>query len=218
MIEWIKSNTPAKAQFIFAHGAGAGSDSEFMQQMAQLIAAYEIDVGLFDFEYMQTAKQTNKRRPPDRAPKLLDYFEHVLTFAQPKLPLFIGGKSMGGRMASILASEERAATAMIAGVVAFGYPFHPPGKPDKLRIDHFAKIACPFMVLQGERDTFGTRDELTQLHLDKRPDFVWLPDGDHSLKPRKRSGFTELENIQSAAKHAARFIMQHHLLQEKNYD
>ncbi|MFX3803874.1 alpha/beta family hydrolase, partial [Streptococcus suis] len=90
MIEWIRSNTLAKAQFIFAHGAGAGSDSEFMQQMAQLIAAHEIDVGLFDFEYMQTAKQTNKRRPPDRAPKLLDYFEQVLTVAQPTLPLFIG--------------------------------------------------------------------------------------------------------------------------------
>ena len=209
MIEWIKSNTPAKAQFIFAHGAGAGSDSEFMQQMAQLIAAHEIDVGLFDFQYMQTAKQTNKRRPPDRAPKLLDYFEQVLTVTQPTLPLFIGGKSMGGRMASMLVSEARATTPEISGVVAFGYPFHPPGKPDKLRIDHFGNIACPFMVLQGERDTFGNRDELTQMELDKRPDFVWLPDGDHSLKPRKRSGFTESENIQSAAEHAVGFIKQH---------
>lgn len=209
MIEWIRSKSPAKAQFIFAHGAGAGSDSEFMQQMAQLIAAHEIDVGLFDFQYMQTAKQTNKRRPPDRAPKLLDYFEQVLTVTQPTLPLFIGGKSMGGRMASMLVSEARATTPEISGVVAFGYPFHPPGKPDKLRIDHFGKIACPFMVLQGERDTFGTRDELTQMQLDKRSDFVWLPDGDHSLKPRKRSGFTESENIQSAAEHAVGFIKQH---------
>ncbi|HEA18666.1 hypothetical protein LCGC14_2222200 [marine sediment metagenome] len=209
MIEWIKSKSPAKAQFIFAHGAGAGSDSEFMQQMAQLIAAHDIDVGLFDFEYMQIAKQTNKRRPPDRAPKLLDYFAHILTFTQPNLPLFIGGKSMGGRMASMLVSEERVTMSTISGVLAFGYPFHPPGKPDKLRIDHFGNIACPFMVLQGERDTFGTRDELTQMQLDKRPDFVWLADGDHSLKPRKRSGFTELGNVQTAAEHAAGFIKQH---------
>ncbi|MGS0496296.1 alpha/beta family hydrolase [Pseudoalteromonas mariniglutinosa] len=209
MIEWIKSKSPAKAQFMFAHGAGAGSDSEFMQQMAQLIAAQGIDVGLFDFEYMQIAKQTNKRRPPDRAPKLLDYFERILTMAQPELPLFIGGKSMGGRMASMLASEARTTTPAIAGVLAFGYPFHPPGKPDKLRIDHFAQIACPFMVLQGERDTFGTREELTQMQLDKRPDFVWLPDGDHSLKPRKRSGFTQEGNQQYAAAQAVSFIKQY---------
>ncbi|MBB1418693.1 MULTISPECIES: alpha/beta family hydrolase [Pseudoalteromonas] len=209
-IEWIKSDQqPALAQFIFAHGAGAASDSEFMQKMASLLAEKGIDVGLFDFEYMQIAKQNNKRRPPDRAPKLLQYFAHILTFVQPSLPLFIGGKSMGGRMASMLVSEERVTMPPISGVLAFGYPFHPPGKPDKLRIDHFGKIPCPFMVLQGERDTFGTRDELTQLQLDKRPEFVWLADGDHSLKPRKRSGFTELGNVQTAAEHAASFIKQH---------
>lgn len=206
-IEWFKSDQQtALAQFIFAHGAGAGSDSEFMQQMAQLLAKQGIDVGLFDFEYMQTAKQTNKRRPPDRAPKLLAYFSNVLQHIQPELPLFIGGKSMGGRMASMLVTD---ATSSVVGVLAFGYPFHPLGKPEKLRIDHFAQIPCPFIVLQGERDNFGNRDELSQLHLDKRPDFIWLPDGDHSLKPRKRSGYTELDNLETAAQAAADFIKKH---------
>jgi len=177
MIEWFKSATqPAIAQFIFAHGAGAGSDSDFMQHMAKLISAQGIDVGLFDFEYMQIAKQTQKRRPPERAPKLLAYYEQVLTNAQPNLPLFIGGKSMGGRMASMLACSS---TQPIAGVLAFGYPFHPPGKPDKLRTDHFADIPCPFLVLQGERDTFGTREELKTLSMPKQPSYVWLSDGDH---------------------------------------
>lgn len=204
MIEWFKSNTqPAIAQFIFAHGAGAGSDSDFMQHMAKLISAQGIDVGLFDFEYMQIAKQTNKRRPPERAPKLLAFYEQLLTNAQPELPLFIGGKSMGGRMASMLACISKQP---IAGVLAFGYPFHPPGKPEKLRTEHFADIPCPFLVLQGERDTFGTREELKTLSMPKQPTYVWLSDGDHSLKPRKKSGVSELENRETAAREASKFI------------
>ena len=104
MIEWFYSQTqPALAQLIFAHGAGAGSDSEFMQHMARLMSEQGIHVGLFDFEYMQVAKRTHKRRPPERAPKLLGYYESVLTHTSFNLPLFIGGKSMGGRIASMLA-------------------------------------------------------------------------------------------------------------------
>jgi len=204
MIEWFKSTTqPAIAQFIFAHGAGAGSDSEFMQNMATRLSEHAIDVGLFDFEYMQIAKQTNKRRPPDRAPKLLSYYASILTQAQPNLPLFIGGKSMGGRMASMLACSSEQP---ILGVIAFGYPFHPPGKPEKLRTDHFADIACPFLVLQGERDTFGTQEELAIMPMPKQPNYIWLADGDHSLKPRKKSGVTEAQNREVAALGAAQFI------------
>ena len=206
MIEWFKSTEqPAIAQFIFAHGAGAGSDSDFMQHMAKLISEQGVDVGLFDFEYMQIAKQTNKRRPPERAPKLLTYYERVLTNAQPDLPLFIGGKSMGGRMASMLACSTEQS---LSGVIAFGYPFHPPGKPEKLRTDHFADIVCPFLVLQGERDTFGTREELLTMKMPKQPLFTWLSDGDHSLKPRKKSGVTELQNRETAALSAVEFIKQ----------
>ena len=107
MLQWFKSATgKARAQFIFAHGAGAGSDSEFMQTMANLISQHGIDVALFDFQYMQIAKETGKRRPPERAPKLLAYFSEVLAERQPELPLFIGGKSMGGRMASMLCTEQ----------------------------------------------------------------------------------------------------------------
>lgn len=203
-IEWVRScHQPAIAQFIFAHGAGAGSDSEFMQIMAKQLSEYSIDVGLFDFEYMQIAKQSNKRRPPERAPKLLTYFEHILTQADTSLPLFIGGKSMGGRMASMLACST---CHPVLGVLAFGYPFHPPGKPEKLRTDHFADIPCPFLVLQGERDTFGTREELATITMPKQPEYIWLTDGDHSLKPRKKSGVTEQQNLDVAAMQAACFI------------
>ncbi|KAA1163674.1 alpha/beta hydrolase [Pseudoalteromonas fuliginea] len=204
MIEWVKSSQqPAIAQFIFAHGAGAGSDSDFMQHVAKLISEQGVDVGLFDFEYMQIAKQTNKRRPPERAPKLLSYYEQILSHTQPNVPLFIGGKSMGGRMASMLACTTEQP---VLGVLAFGYPFHPPGKPEKLRTDHFADIVCPFLVLQGERDTFGTRQELATMAMPKQPQYIWLTDGDHSLKPRKKSDMTELQNRETAALEAVEFI------------
>ncbi|WP_105168973.1 alpha/beta family hydrolase [Pseudoalteromonas sp. T1lg23B] len=204
-IQWFKPKQPI-AQFIFAHGAGAGSDSAFMQTIAQHLCDLGIQVGLFDFEYMQQAKALDKRRPPDRAPKLLACFANQLAQADQALPLFIGGKSMGGRMASMLVTEGKYP---VKGVIAMGYPFHPPGKPDKLRIEHFAEIPCPFLVLQGERDTFGSQIELAQLKMDNAPDFIFFADGDHSLKPRKKSGYSEAEHLLEAAKQAAKFMQVH---------
>ncbi|KID58104.1 alpha/beta hydrolase [Pseudoalteromonas luteoviolacea] len=201
-IEWHKAQNPV-AQFVFAHGAGAGCDSDFMQDMAIKLSEQGIDVALFDFEYMATAKAQNKKRPPDRAPKLLACYEQVLSQLDDTLPIFIGGKSMGGRMASMLVCET---TVRVKGVLAFGYPFHPPGKPEKLRIEHFGDIPCPFLVLQGERDTFGNKTEVSALQLDATPEYFWLPDGDHSLKPRKASGITEAQNRDAAAQKAVQFI------------
>ncbi|WP_440053867.1 alpha/beta family hydrolase [Pseudoalteromonas sp. T1lg65] len=201
-IQWHHAENPI-AQLIFAHGAGAGRDSDFMQQMAQLLALEGISVGLFDFEYMQLAKVQGKKRPPDRAPKLLEYFNHVLSNSNTELPLFIGGKSMGGRMASMLACESELA---LKGVLVFGYPFHPPGKPEKLRTDHFTKLSCPLLILQGERDTFGNRTEVDAMELPSQVEVKWSRDGDHSLKPRKVSGISETESRGFAAKMAAAFI------------
>ncbi|KZN33315.1 hypothetical protein N480_24085 [Pseudoalteromonas luteoviolacea S2607] len=201
-IQWFEAKSPI-AQLVLAHGAGAGSDSDFMQDMAQKLSLAGVNVALFDFEYMETAKAQNKKRPPDRAPKLLNRYEQVLSQLDSDLPLFIGGKSMGGRMASMLACETQV---FVRGVIAYGYPFHPPGKPEKLRIEHFGNISCPFLVLQGERDTFGTKSKISDMSFDKSPQFVWLPDGDHSLKPRKASGFTEQQNRQTAADGTIQFI------------
>ncbi|KZN59115.1 alpha/beta family hydrolase [Pseudoalteromonas luteoviolacea] len=201
-IQWFEAKLPI-AQLVLAHGAGAGSDSDFMQDMAQMLSLAGVNVALFDFEYMETAKAQNKKRPPDRAPKLLNRYEQVLSQLDSDLPLFIGGKSMGGRMASMLACETQVS---VRGVIAYGYPFHPPGKPEKLRIEHFGNISCPFLVLQGERDTFGTKSEISDMSFDKSPQFIWLPDGDHSLKPRKASGFTEQQNRQTAADGTIQFI------------
>ena len=201
-MQWFEADN-AKAQFIFAHGAGAGMQSDFMQTLAKLMSEQGVRVGLFDFEYMQLAKQTNKRRPPDRAPKLIAYFAEQLADVDPELPLFIGGKSMGGRMASMLVAEQAHS---VKGVVAFGYPFHPPGKKEKLRVAHFEQIDVPFCVIQGERDTFGKKDELSQLANTDPAQIYWIEDGDHSLVPRKRSGLTEQQNWQNAANIAVQFI------------
>ncbi len=209
LIQWHKAKKPI-AQLLLAHGAGAGSDSEFMQVMATLLVNFNINVGLFDFEYMQLIKQNGKRRPPDRAPKLLCYYNKMMLQCDKVLPLFIGGKSMGGRMASMLSSEslehEFTLNAEIRGVIAYGYPFHPPKQPEKLRTDHFSGIACPFLIVQGQRDTFGTELEVKAMTLPERIKKVWIADGDHSLIPRKRSGFTQAQNWQTAAEQSALFI------------
>ncbi|MEC8326891.1 MAG: alpha/beta family hydrolase [Pseudomonadota bacterium] len=200
MINWVNADKPI-AQLILAHGAGAGMDSEFMVTMANNLAKLGVTVGLFDFEYMQQAKLEGKKRPPQRAPKLLAYFENILAEVDANLPLFIGGKSMGGRMASMLACEQS-----VKGVVAFGYPFHPPGKPEKLRIEHFPDLNAPLAIIQGERDTFGKKDEVESYPVCDNVHTFWIPDGDHSLVPRKASGLTQLQNWQTAAEIASQFI------------
>ncbi|MFC3031738.1 alpha/beta family hydrolase [Pseudoalteromonas fenneropenaei] len=203
-LHWDLAVQP-KANFLFAHGAGAGLDSDFMQHMATLIAAQGINVARFDFTYMQQANALNKRRPPDKADKLLACFKAYLEEIDNGLPTFIGGKSMGGRMATLLACDN---SLNIAGVLAFGYPFHPPGKPEKLRTEHFSTITLPTLILQGERDTFGTREEVGLWSLPETLQWYWLADGDHSFKPRKASGFSEAQHRQSAANRAVTFMQE----------
>jgi predicted alpha/beta-hydrolase family hydrolase len=115
--------------------------------------------------------------------------------------LFIGGKSMGGRMATLVADELR-----VRGVVCFGYPFHPPGKPARLRTAHLEALATPMLVLQGERDPFGTRDDVASYRLSPQIRVEWIADGDHSLRPRAKSGVTESQNVTRAIESAATFM------------
>ncbi|CCQ09665.1 Predicted hydrolase of the alpha/beta-hydrolase fold [Pseudoalteromonas luteoviolacea B = ATCC 29581] len=193
------------ANLVLAHGAGAGSDSDFMVDIAKQVAKRGVNVARFDFDYMQLAKAQNKRRPPDRAPKLLDCFKRHLTELDNNLPCFIAGKSMGGRMATLLAAEG---IDNVSGVIALGYPFHPPGKPEKLRTEHFSDIHLPFHIIQGERDTFGNKDFVSRLNLPSSLEIHWLEDGDHSFKPRKASGFSESMHRERAAEIIVTFIQE----------
>jgi predicted alpha/beta-hydrolase family hydrolase len=178
-----------------------------MQTMATLLNAQHIDVVLFNFPYMQTINKTGKRRPPDKADKLLAHFESVLDLVVSKsdaLPTFVGGKSMGGRMASMLVDSNE----HVNGCVALGYPFHPPGKPEKTRTAHLASMKKPMLIVQGERDTFGTQTEVREYSLANTIQCEFLADGDHSLKPRKASGLTHQQHLEDAAKLIHAFFVQ----------
>lgn len=196
----IIDGEPEQPLFIFAHGAGAGMDHAFMSAVAKGLAEHGIQVARFNFPYMVKRAEDGKRRPPDRAPKLLDAYQQAMAQLTDK-PVVIGGKSMGGRMASLLAEQPQ-----VAGVACLGFPFHPPGKPDKFKGDHLASIEKPTLILQGERDTFGPREEFETFSLSSHVDVVFIPDGDHSFKPRKRSGYTEQDNIDLAVAYLATFI------------
>ena len=182
----------ARHTIVLAHGAGAPMDSEFMDEIASGLAEAGLRVARFEFPYMVKRRQDGKRRPPDRAPVLIESYLKVAAQLGPE-NLIIGGKSMGGRIASMVADE-----AGVAGLVCLGYPFHPPVKPEKLRTAHLEKLKTPALILQGERDTFGKREEVERYRLASAISVQFLPDGDHDLKPRKASGFTREENWQTA--------------------
>ncbi|WP_052878890.1 alpha/beta fold hydrolase [Vibrio coralliirubri] len=193
--------------FIFAHGAGAGMDHEFMQSVAKGLAFKGIRVIRFNFPYMIKRAEDGKRRPPDRAPKLLEAYQEIIEQVDSD-KLVIGGKSMGGRMASHLSEVDK-----VAAMACLGFPFHPPGKPEKYKGEHLAELAKPCLILQGERDTFGKREEFADFDLSDSIRVEFIPDGDHSFKPRKSSGYTEQQNIALTVEKLAAFIKE--VLNEK---
>ncbi|GAA5525978.1 hypothetical protein Maes01_02557 [Microbulbifer aestuariivivens] len=197
-----------QARFLFAHGAGAPMDSEFMAFLAAAVAASGIEVVRFEFPYMAERRETGKRRPPNPMPQLQEAFaaqiEHWLNEGDG-LPLFIGGKSMGGRVASLLA-DARFAAGGIGGLVCLGYPFHPRGKPERLRTEHLAELQCPALIVQGTRDPLGDAEEVPGYSLSDSIGLQWLEDGDHDFKPRRASGFKREDHWARAAELVAGFI------------
>ncbi len=187
--------------FLFAHGAGAGMEHEFMTDMAQRLANQGIQVVRFNFPYMIKRQEDGKKRPPDRAPKLLEAMTEVIESLSEQGPIVIGGKSMGGRMASLLSEHSG-----VAKIACLGFPFHPPGKLDKYKGEHLAEIKKPCLILQGERDTFGRKEEVLEYSLSSSVSCHFIADGDHSFKPRKSSGYTETQNRQQVAELLATFI------------
>ncbi|KAB0478707.1 alpha/beta fold hydrolase [Vibrio sp. IB15] len=193
--------------FIFAHGAGAGMDHEFMQSVAKGLAFKGIRVVRFNFPYMIKRAEDGKRRPPDRAPKLLEAYQEIIEQTDAD-KLVIGGKSMGGRMASHLSELDK-----VAAMACLGFPFHPPGKPENYKGEHLASLQKPCLILQGERDTFGKREEFADFDLSDSIRVEFIPDGDHSFKPRKSSGYTEQQNIALTVEKLSAFIKE--VLNEK---
>lgn len=187
----------ARVTVLLAHGAGAAMDSAAMAASAKVLAEAGLRVARFEFDYMASRRTSAGRRPPPRADKLKPEYVAAIDALDVSGPLIIGGKSMGGRVASMVADQLHASR-RIAGLLCLGYPFHPPEKPEQLRTEHLVKLETPTLIVQGTRDPFGTKDEVSSYALSKSVDILWLEDGDHDLKPRKSvSGFSVADHLKT---------------------
>ncbi len=197
------------ATLLLAHGAGAPMDSPFMNQLAALLSERSVRVIRFEFPYMASRRTTGRKKPAPKAELLQDVYRAAIKEALPEVkgPLAIGGKSMGGRVASLIADDVHAAgKSELKGLVCVGYPFHPPGMPEKLRTAHLEALSCPALIVQGERDPFGSRAEVETYQLSRSIRLAWIGDGDHDLGPRGSSGFTRKGNLAAAADAIAAFL------------
>ena len=190
----------APATVLLAHGAGAPMDSPFMAAIASGLGLKGWRVVRFEFGYMARMRASGRRQGPDRMPVLQEAFRQQVQqerTAWPDRPLVVGGKSMGGRVASLLV-DELAPSAGVCGCLCLGYPFHPPGKPLNPRTKHLAELLTPTLILQGERDSFGKREEVDSYGLSPQVQVGWMTSGDHSFKPTKASGLSEAETWATA--------------------
>ena len=175
------------ATFILAHGAGAGQRSRFIVDFGQALSALGLDVATFNFPFTE-----QHRRIPDRAPVLERCYRSVIDAIRAEITsarstLVIGGKSLGGRMATHVAAANREDD--LAGLVLLGYPLHPPGKPHQRRDAHLGAIGRPMLFVQGSRDAFGTPDELAPIvaSLHPTPALHVVANGDHSFAVPRRN-------------------------------
>ena len=202
---------------IFAHGAGAGSHHPFMLDMVSLLNAQSIDVWTFDFGYMHRGLIENKKRPPTRLPSLILEYQHIIEQVRARIndaPLWLGGKSMGGRVACHVLQEyqhgnlpeQQSFPKQIQGGLVIGYPFHPAAKPEKLRLEVLQSSTHPILICQGERDALGSQAQISEYAVPDNVQVQFFVDGDHSLYPRKASGLSQAEHMQQAAISFARLI------------
>lgn len=202
----LRVNTASKRIFIMAHGAGAPMTSQWMESITKHLKNYNIQVIRFEFPYMEQRKLTDKKTPPNRKPILLKSWINVVREVQKKLKIetkdiYIGGKSMGGRMASLICDELN-----VKGLICLGFPFHAPKKDPKDRISHLSSLRTKTMIIQGTRDPMGTKKEVSTYKLSKQIKIHWLEDGNHDLKPRVKSGYTFEFHMENSAKLINSFI------------
>lgn len=197
----------ARVTILLAHGAGAPMDSASMNATATALAAAGFRVARFEFGYMAGRRTEAGKKPPPKAETVMpEYVAAIDDLGPTNGPLLIGGKSMGGRVASMIADAEFEA-GRIAGLVCLGYPFHPPGRPTQLRTKHLIGLRTPALICQGTRDEFGVPDEVATYGLSPQIEVKWLEDGDHDLKPRKSiSGFSTADHLKTVADSVAEWI------------
>ncbi len=187
----------ASVTLLLAPGAGAGAASPGMAAISGALAAEGLCVARWDFGFRASG------RPPPRAETLVPEVAAALDVLGAAGPVVIGGKSMGGRVASLAADPLRA-QGRIAGLLCLGYPFHPPGRPERPRTAHLAALQTPTLIVQGTRDPFGMPDEVADYALSAAIALHWLDDGDHDLKPRKRlTGLSHADHLAAMAARVA---------------
>lgn len=184
---------PERGRILLAHGAGAPMDSDFMDRVATGLAGHGFEVVRFEFPYMQSRREDGRKRPPSPMPRLLAAFSEQVAAVDDGTPLWLAGKSMGGRVATLILEETPA-----QGALVFGYPFHAVGRPEKPRIEHLQTIARPVHIFQGSRDPMGSRERVEGYQLSPQVHIHWCEDGDHDLKPRKASGLTQQQHLETA--------------------
>ncbi|WP_172332654.1 alpha/beta family hydrolase [Mangrovicoccus sp. HB161399] len=189
---------PGRTTVLLAHGAGAGMDTPFMTAIAEGLAARGLRVARFEFAYMAARRTGGSKRPPPKVEALEEEYRAAVADLACDGPLVIGGKSMGGRVASLMADELWAA-GRIAGLLCLGYPFHPRGKPGSLRTAHLERLRTPALVCQGTRDPLGSREEVEGYGLPDGIALAWLEDGYHDLAPRRRmTALSQEDHLHSA--------------------
>jgi uncharacterized protein len=191
----------APTTIVLAHGAGAAMDTPFMAFFAEGLAAWGFRVARFEFPYMAERRISGKKAGPNRPIVLLETWQNAIDALGGPDRLVIGGKSMGGRIASMIADE-----AGVRGLLCLGYPFHPPGKPEKRRVEHLQSLTTPALFVQGTRDPLGARNEVQTYTMSTAIRLHWLEDGDHGFKPRKMSGRTEGLNLSEGLEAAVNFV------------
>ncbi len=186
---------------VLAHGAGVPMDAPFMNTFADGIAERGFRVARFEFPYMQRQRAEGKRFPPSPTPVLVERYLAVVGALGGGAGLVIGGKSLGGRIATLIANQVQA-----KGVVCLGYPFHPPEKPDNVRIEYLKNISAPTLILQGAEDPFGAPDEVAGYDLPDNVKITWLDGGDHHLATAEGSETSDEQNWAEGAGAIAEFV------------
>jgi predicted alpha/beta-hydrolase family hydrolase len=192
-------STNAKTTILLAHGAGAPMDSGPMNGLADALSSHNFKVARFEFDYMAERRRSTKRAPPPKGEKLIPEYRAAIEQLAASGPLIIGGKSMGGRVASMI-GDEFYAQGKIIGLLCLGYPFHPTKQPLKLRTAHLEYLKTPTLICQGSRDPFGSVEEVANYKLSSAIELFWLNDGDHDFTPRKSlTGLTSSDHLSSIA-------------------
>lgn len=185
----------APCHLVLAHGAGQGPESPFMAFLVSAFAAAGLGVTRFRFPYLERSELSGRRHPPDPERVLIETWRRVVALRRGGAGLLlIGGKSLGGRIASLIADASG-----VDGLVCLGFPFHPPGHPERTRADHLAGLRTRALICQGERDPFGSRSEVSAYRLSPAIELKWIADGEHSFKPPSASARTWEQNLSEAA-------------------